>query len=576
MAEYIIDKIAYNGDVYKLQDNESGYITSYTDEKVKATDLSLSTNGIYYPVLGGSSGNAETKKYSSIFNVSYNDANGQTTLDIGDNNSTGWGNIQLRKGGYGFIIRPDLSASLSSWVTLNLPEEDGTLALTSDIPTVPTISLNGSSTTSASFYAPTTAGTSGYVLSSNGSGAPSWVSAVLTDEKLKTTDAAANRGYTLYPVIGSANTSSATTKYIDTTGLKYSLYNGNGEDLGWVTLVLGNGISSDITNGKSGFIELYGAGSKTTLISTQASADDRYVDFPDKSGTVALTSDIPSNFTGSTTSSAGISGLVSAPPELVNNGDNKNLFLTSDNEWSTPFVYYYAYQNHLYPYISGLDFGSPGSRGISNYIPIALYNNDGVVRPWYTHTSASTGPTAGSDSTAVTVNAITTTAGKYYAVESDVNGRMFVNVPWSGGGDVFVATVGTTTYADVLAAYNAGKTIIVKEDYNNTIYCYYLERYSATDSIFYFGTPAHTNTSGTSKALYTYTLNSSNTWSDGSIYLDIPSITLNGTTTTYPSFYAPTTAGTSGQVLTSNGSGEPTWAAAPSGSSTQIIRWTES
>ena len=45
----------------------------------------------------------------------------------------------------------------------------------------------------------------------------------------------------------------------------------------------------------------------------------------------------------------------------------------------------------------------------------------------------------------------------------------------------------------------------------------------------------------------------------------IPSISLNGSTTTTPSFYAPTGAGTLGQVLTSNGSGAPTWQNAPSG-----------
>ena len=36
-------------------------------------------------------------------------------------------------------------------------------------------------------------------------------------------------------------------------------------------------------------------------------------------------------------------------------------------------------------------------------------------------------------------------------------------------------------------------------------------------------------------------------------------ITLNGTATKNPSFYAPTDAGTSGQILTSNGTGAPTW-----------------
>ena len=45
----------------------------------------------------------------------------------------------------------------------------------------------------------------------------------------------------------------------------------------------------------------------------------------------------------------------------------------------------------------------------------------------------------------------------------------------------------------------------------------------------------------------------------------VPVITLNGSTAGTPSFYAPTTAGTLGQVLVSNGSGAPTWQAAPSG-----------
>lgn len=40
-------------------------------------------------------------------------------------------------------------------------------------------------------------------------------------------------------------------------------------------------------------------------------------------------------------------------------------------------------------------------------------------------------------------------------------------------------------------------------------------------------------------------------------------ITLNGTATANPSFYAPTTAGTNGQYLKSNGSGAPTWATLP-------------
>lgn len=64
-------------------------------------------------------------------------------------------------------------------------------------------------------------------------------------------------------------------------------------------------------------------------------------------------------------------------------------------------------------------------------LPVATNDTLGGVKPWYSHTAASTGPTTGSNATAVAVNAITSTANKYYAIESDSNGRLFVNVPWS-------------------------------------------------------------------------------------------------------------------------------------------------
>lgn len=41
--------------------------------------------------------------------------------------------------------------------------------------TIPKITLNGSAKTTPSFYAPTSSGTNGYFLMSNGSGSPSWV-----------------------------------------------------------------------------------------------------------------------------------------------------------------------------------------------------------------------------------------------------------------------------------------------------------------------------------------------------------------------------------------------------------------
>ena len=73
--------------------------------------------------------------------------------------------------------------------------------------TIPAITLNGTANTSPSFYAPTTAGTNGYVLKSNGSGAPTWTSATLTDEKVKA--AALTSGTLYYPILatGTGDTS---------------------------------------------------------------------------------------------------------------------------------------------------------------------------------------------------------------------------------------------------------------------------------------------------------------------------------------------------------------------------------
>lgn len=82
----------------------------------------------------------------------------------------------------------------------------------------------------------------------------------------------------------------------------------------------------------------------------------------------------------------------------------------------------------------------------NNYsLPIATNSVLGGVKPWYNHTAASTGPAAGSNATAVSVNSITSTGGRYYAAEADSNGRLFTNVPWT---DTKVNVVlGTTTKA---------------------------------------------------------------------------------------------------------------------------------
>lgn len=86
----------------------------------------------------------------------------------------------------------------------------------------------------------------------------------------------------------------------------------------------------------------------------------------------------------------------------------------------------------------------------------------GLIKPWYYHSAASTGPTAGSNSTAVTVNTITTTSNRYYAIEMDSAGHAFVNVPWETNTDeklkIGAVTSGTTYYPIVATNSAAAAT----------------------------------------------------------------------------------------------------------------------
>lgn len=75
----------------------------------------------------------------------------------------------------------------------DLTNDSGYITL-NDIPTIPTIKLNGVLTTTPEFYAPTSAGTSGYYLKSNGSGAPTWaeVTAGISDVTVAGTSVVTN------------------------------------------------------------------------------------------------------------------------------------------------------------------------------------------------------------------------------------------------------------------------------------------------------------------------------------------------------------------------------------------------
>lgn len=80
-------------------------------------------------------------------------------------------------------------------------------------------------------------------------------------------------------------------------------------------------------------------------------------------------------------------------------------------------------------------------------LPIAKYNTLGGIKPAYTTTGAATGYTAATNTSTPALNARTTTAGKYYAVEADRNGVAFVNVPWASANNAKLQIKGSASGA---------------------------------------------------------------------------------------------------------------------------------
>ena len=111
-------------------------------------------------------------------------------------------------------------------------------------------------------------------------------------------------------------------------------------------------------------------------------------------------------------------------------GSDTTKFLRNDGTWATP---------------SG-----------TFSLTVATYSALGGVKPFKSYTGAASGLTASSGTTAPTVNALTNTTGRYYAVEIDKDGRLFVNVPWAANTDEKVkvdaiSVTTATTYYPILA-----------------------------------------------------------------------------------------------------------------------------
>lgn len=172
-----------------------------------------------------------------------------------------------------------------------------------------------------------------YVLTTPGG---SFIFTTPIDNDTKVSTAAVTSGTTYYPVVG-ANTTSAATKFYDSTGFTYTATNGtaNGTN-GAAVLVLGNSTTSSTANWKAGKLSLYGSTAYATTIVSGAPTVARTITLPNKDGTVALTSDLTwSTVTGKpTTTGSNTTGISIAAHGTTSVGSASNWSAGSASSWT--------------------------------------------------------------------------------------------------------------------------------------------------------------------------------------------------------------------------------------------------
>lgn len=122
--------------------------------------------------------------------------------------------------------------------------------------------------------------------------------------------------------------------------------------------------------------------------------------------------------------------------------------------WSDTNTNYY----HSPSYTSGLSIAT-GSGVSAMYVPTAGANTLGAVKGYHRTSGTATGTQTTTATDAPAIAARTTTSGRYYGVETDATGAMFVNVPWTNT-NTYMSQYHTTTSANypLLFKYSSGIT----------------------------------------------------------------------------------------------------------------------
>lgn len=95
--------------------------------------------------------------------------------------------------------------------------------------------------------------------------------------------------------------------------------------------------------------------------------------------------------------------------------------------------------------------GSTSTIGVA--VPTAAANALGVVKGWHRTSGTATGTQTTNATNSPSINNRTTSAGRYYGVETDSKGAMFVNVPWANDDTHYDAK-------NVIASSSSGTTAV--------------------------------------------------------------------------------------------------------------------
>lgn len=416
-------------------------------------------------------------------------------------------------------------------------------------PTVPTITLNGSSTTSPSFYAPTDAGTSGYVLKSNGSGAPSWTSAVLTDEKLKLETATSTVSYKI--LLGTGTT--AAIRQYDPHGLMYTPNYGTTTSDGIGYLTIGNSTPSGTANNMSGVLVLWGKNNNEVNLKPDTLTATRNILLPDKSGTIALTDDIPTIPSNNVTGTGSI--------DYLAKWSGTNTLSSSHLSISTS----YNSSSDLYGKIK-LYVGSTGQLDWQGQLVFYSGNTSKTI--------TITPPSLATGSRTITLPDASGTVALTDDIPTVTDENVKSTAVTAATTNYLVGSTTSTTTTGGLSKHASGVLYTTADSGTSGYTQLRLGNTTATSSA--GGKEGQIRLYGTNATYYldlkpgaiassnkTITFpNATGTVALTSDIPTVPTITLNGSSSTSPSFYAPTDAGTNGYVLKSNGSGAPTWASA--------------